>query len=212
MASVRDRGGPHPSRGGRRELHPPTRHAFPSPDNGRGEHLGASRFTSSRRRLRCEDQLRCCRVSASLPRRDAGAREAHRDAVCLGRGGTGFGVVKTRGRRRGNLVTGGGRGHATKRHGARWSQVRLPRPDLYDPDSLRLLRCTLPADPDIAGSEARGTQPLQVQVDGSRRVFGPLFLVSRRLFLTLAGNGEAGHDGCDGNETDTQGTNRRLPR
>jgi len=29
--------GPHPSRGGRRKLHPPTRHAFPSPDNGRGE-------------------------------------------------------------------------------------------------------------------------------------------------------------------------------
>ena len=43
-ASVRARGGPHPSRGGRRELHPPTRHAFPSPGNGRGEPPGASRF------------------------------------------------------------------------------------------------------------------------------------------------------------------------
>jgi hypothetical protein len=112
----------------------------------------------------------------------------------------------------GGHVIRGGRRHATKRHGARWSQVRLPRPVLYDGYSLRLLRRTLPADRDMALSEAGGTKPLQVQVDGSRRVFGPLFLVSRRLFLTLAGNGEAGHDGCDGDETDTQGTNRRLPR
>ncbi len=34
---VRVRGGPHPSRVGPRKLHPRTRHAFPSPDNGRGE-------------------------------------------------------------------------------------------------------------------------------------------------------------------------------
>ena len=90
--------------------------------------------------------------------------------------------------------------------------MRLPRPVLYDPDCLRFLPCALPDDRDMAGSEAGGTKPLQVQVDGSRRVFGPLFLVTHRLFLTLAGNGEAGHDGCDGDETDTQGTNRRLPR
>jgi hypothetical protein len=47
-ALVRARGGPHPSRGGRRKQHPPTRHAFPSPNNGRGEHLGASRFAFAR--------------------------------------------------------------------------------------------------------------------------------------------------------------------
>ncbi len=43
-AVVRARGGPHPSRDGPRKLHPRTHHAFPSPGNGRGEHLGAPRF------------------------------------------------------------------------------------------------------------------------------------------------------------------------
>ena len=55
----------------------------------------------------------------------------------------------------------------------------------------------------LAGLEACGAQLLEV--DGSRRVLGPLFLVPARLFLTLADDGEAGHDGCDGDETDTQG-------
>src|SRR5687768_17041332 len=49
MARARGALTPRVAAGG--ELHPPTRHAFPSPDNGRGEHLGASRFTSSPSKL-----------------------------------------------------------------------------------------------------------------------------------------------------------------
>ena len=61
-------------------------------------------------------------------------------------------------------------------------------------------------------SEPRRAEPLQVQVHGSRRVFGPLFLETRGSFLALPGHGEACHDGCDGYETDTQGADKRLPR
>src|SRR5688572_3098510 len=61
-------------------------------------------------------------------------------------------------------------------------------------------------------SEPRGAESLQVQVHGSRRVFGPLFPETRGNFLALPGHGEACHDGCDGYETDTQGANKRLPR
>src|SRR5688572_25804951 len=60
--------------------------------------------------------------------------------------------------------------------------------------------------------EPRRAESLQVQVHGSRRVFGPLFPETRGNFLALSGHGEACHDGCDGYETDTQGANKRLPR
>jgi hypothetical protein len=81
--------------------------------------------------------------------------------------------------------------------------VETPAPHVFD-HALR--------NRTLDTSEARGTKPLEVQVDGSRREIGPLFLVSRRIFLALADDGEAGHDGCDGYETDTQGANKRLPR
>ena len=59
-------------------------------------------------------------------------------------------------------------------------------------------------------SEPRRAELLQV--NGSRRVLLPLHLGLRRNVLALADEGEAGHDGCDGHETDTQGANKRLPR
>lgn len=55
----------------------------------------------------------------------------------------------------------------------------------------------------LSGSEPRGAELLQVQVNGSRRVFGPLTLVAHRAILALAGEGKAGHNGCDGHQTDT---------
>jgi hypothetical protein len=55
----------------------------------------------------------------------------------------------------------------------------------------------------VVRSEPRGAELLQVQVNGSRRVFGPLTLVAHRAILALAGKGKAGHNGCDGHQTDT---------
>jgi len=59
-------------------------------------------------------------------------------------------------------------------------------------------------------SEPRSAE--QVQVHCSRGVLGPLGPLRRRKLLALADEGEAGHDGCNGHETDTQGADKRLPR
>jgi len=80
--------------------------------------------------------------------------------------------------------------------------VGTSAPVLLPPASRTGCRC----------SEPRGAESLQVQVHGSRRVFGPLFPESRGNFLALPCHGEACHDGCDGYETDTQGADKRLPR
>lgn len=54
-----------------------------------------------------------------------------------------------------------------------------------------------------------------IQVDSGRRgrVLRPLFAFFRRarLFLALLDDGEACHDGGDGNQSDTQSANKRLP-
>src|SRR5829696_8858366 len=92
-------------------------------------------------------------------------------------------------------------GGVHKMRRARMPRLGHPRPVCYY--TLRGL---------VAGSEPRGAELLQVQVHGSRRVFGPLFPETRGNFLALLGHGEACHDGCDGYETDTQGANKRLPR
>ena len=85
---------------------------------------------------------------------------------------------------------------------ARMPRLGHPRPFCCDTLSWTGFRC----------SEPRGAKSFQVQVHGSRRVFGPLFPEPRGNFLALPGHGEACHDGCDGYETDTQGANTRLPR
>src|SRR4051812_45382774 len=56
-----------------------------------------------------------------------------------------------------------------------------------------------------AGSEPRSAELLQIQVHCSRRVLGPLLPALHRELMALANESEAGHDGCDGHETDTQG-------
>ena len=63
-----------------------------------------------------------------------------------------------------------------------------------------------------AGSEPRSAKLFQIQVHCSRRVLGPLVTALRRELMALANESEAGHDGCDGHETDTQGADTRLPR
>lgn len=103
---------------------------------------------------------------------------------------------------RGGPAVNGTRG-ATKRHGATLSQLGPSCP-------VRRDAAPRSSGPFRAGSEA--CHPKLIQVDGSRRSrFVPMISVGPALFLPLAHDGHACHDGCDGHETDTQGSDKRLP-
>ena len=63
-----------------------------------------------------------------------------------------------------------------------------------------------------AGSHAGRTQLVQVHAGRRGQVLRPLFAFrGQRVLLALLHDGKACHDGRQGNQTDTQGANKRLP-
>ena len=62
------------------------------------------------------------------------------------------------------------------------------------------------------GSHAGRAQLVQVHAGRCGQVLRPLFAFREtRFFLALPHDGQACHDGREGNQTDTQGANKRLP-
>lgn len=85
-----------------------------------------------------------------------------------------------------------------KRHGALVSQVRHQRPVGELPSVVLPLRL-----------QSGGAQLVQVD-DGRGDRLRPQPITHSALFLALADDGEARHDGRNGYETDTQGADKRL--
>ena len=152
--------------------------------------------TSSMSPLRIAAGL-TCRI-AGLPARDGASRAAH--------GGTAGATRPARVRCRGNATTDGGwASDGAERHAGGLKRHGRERPswDIRAASATHSLTQAWLSEPRCAEL---------LQVHGSRRVLLPLHPGLRRNVVALAGEGKAGHDGCDGHETDTQGADTRLPR